>query len=75
MLTRKKALVLRIWLKNIRKGLHMTQRTVADLAGIRRPYYTFIENGNRRPSPQVAQKIAQVLDFDWTRFFTDNSNE
>lgn len=29
----------------------------------------------RRPSPDVAQKIAKLLDFDWTIFFTQSSNE
>ena len=62
---------MRIWLKNIRKGLHMTQYSVAAMAGIKRPYYSFIESGKRRPSPQVAQKIAQIMHFDWTRFFID----
>ncbi|MGL5900434.1 MAG: helix-turn-helix transcriptional regulator [Lactobacillaceae bacterium] len=62
---------MRIWLKEIRKGLHMTQYSVADMVGIKRPYYSFIESGKRRPSPQVAQKIAQIMHFDWTRFFID----
>jgi len=56
----------------IRKGL--TQEQVADLCGIRRPYYTMIEQGKRRPSVIVAQKIGAVLGFDWTIFFTQDGN-
>lgn len=62
---------MRVWLKDIRKGLHMTQYRIADMVGIKRPYYSFIESGKRRPSPQIAQKIAQIMHFDWTRFFVD----
>ena len=40
-------------------------------AGISRAAYTNIENGKRRPSPEVAQKIAKVLKFKWTLFFTE----
>ena len=35
----------------------------AERAGISYPYYNFIENGNRRPSPEVAKRIARVLGF------------
>lgn len=30
-----------------------------------------IELGERRPSVEVAKKIAAVLGFDWTRFYED----
>lgn len=52
----------------------MTQEQVAELSGIKRPYYTMIETGKRRPSVDVAKKIAAVLDFEWTLFFAPDSN-
>ena len=29
----------------------------------------YVESGKRRPSPEIAIKIAKVLDFDWTIFY------
>lgn len=44
---------------------------IAQQCKITQQYYNFIENGRRRPSPEVAQRIAKVLGFDWTLFFVD----
>ena len=55
--------------RRLKKGL--SQEDVARAAGISRAAYTNIENGKRRPSPEVAQKIAKVLKFRWTLFFTE----
>ena len=55
--------------RRLKKGL--SQEEVAREAGISRAAYTNIENGKRRPSPEVAQKIAKVLKFKWTLFFTE----
>lgn len=57
-------------LKKIRESSGKTQAGVSLLSGITRSYYTNIESGKRRPSPEVAQKIAEVLGFDWTKFYT-----
>ena len=56
-------------LKHLRKAKHMTQDELAQKIGIERVSYCNIENGKRRPSVEVAKKIAEVLDFDWTKFF------
>ena len=62
-------------LKKRRRSKNLTQSQVAEQSGVSRVHYTHIENGVRRPSPDVAQKIAKLLDFDWTIFFTQSSNE
>ncbi len=54
--------------KRLSKGL--SQKEVAEYAGIKREYYCMIESCKRRPSPDVAQKIAYICGFDWTIFFT-----
>lgn len=54
--------------KRLERGL--SQQAVADHAGVKREYYCMIESCKRRPSPDVAQKIADICDFDWTIFFT-----
>lgn len=46
-------------LKNLR-GLR-TQEDVAAAIGIDRASYTRIENGQRRPSPEVAEKIGRLF--------------
>ena len=47
----------------------------AKKSGISYPHYNFIENGKRRPSVEVAKRIAGVLGFEWTRFFEDAKGE
>jgi transcriptional regulator with XRE-family HTH domain len=53
----------------------MKHEEVASGAKIERAYYTMFESGNRTPSVEVAKRIASVLEFDWTLFFEDQSNE
>ena len=60
---------MRKWLIDIRNG--RTQAQIAKAAGITQQMYSFIELGERRPSVEVAKKIASVLGFDWTRFYED----
>lgn len=62
---------MRKWLKELRDGRCLTQEQVAKSAGISRSHYTHIEQGNKTPSPKVAQDIAKVLNFKWMRFFED----
>lgn len=66
---------MREWLKELRNNKKLTQKDVADRAGIERSYYTMIETGKRTPSPQVSKRIALVIGFDWTIFFDNQSNE
>ena len=69
---------MREWLYIIRKQKNFTMAKVANEAKISESYYSMIENGNRGVSVTTAKKIAEVLDFDWTRFYEDDpkaSNE
>lgn len=66
---------MRKWLIEKREKKKMTQEQVATLANIKRPYYSQIESGKRRPSPEVAKRIAAVLKFNWTIFFASEGNE
>lgn len=58
-------------LRELRIRKDVTMRQVADQAGISESMYCLIENGKRRPSPDVAKRIGGFLDFDWTRFYDD----
>ncbi|MBQ8616264.1 MAG: helix-turn-helix transcriptional regulator [Clostridia bacterium] len=48
-------------IKDYRKEKKFTMKQVAVLSGITEGAYCMIENGNRRPSVDVAQRIALVL--------------
>lgn len=65
----------RTWLKTKRLANNLTHDDVANASGIKRAYYTMIEQDKRRPSVHVAKSIAVVLDFDWVLFFDDKSND
>lgn len=55
---------MRGWLKELREEKGISQKDVAKKIGFTRQYYNMIENGERRPSAEVAQKIAEILDFE-----------
>lgn len=65
-------------LKNIllskRNKLGYSHQDVADKVMITRQFYGMLENGERRPSVDVAIKIGALLNIDWTIFFGRNSN-
>lgn len=62
---------MRIWLKDIRAQQNMTQQEVAKAANVDVTMISKIELGERRPSVEVAKKIAAVLGFEWTLFYQD----
>ena len=62
---------MREWLKDKRVSNKMTQEEVALNVGVSRQGYSLIEAGTRRPSPEKANKIAEVLGFDWTLFYEE----
>lgn len=60
-----------------RNALGYSHQEVADLSGanISRQFYGMVENGERRPSPEVAMKLAKLLGIKWTIFFEVEGNE
>lgn len=59
----------RDWLIQIRKAKGFTRADVVKSTKITQQMYYYIENNQRNPSVELAQKIAEVLDFDWTMFY------
>jgi transcriptional regulator with XRE-family HTH domain len=53
----------------IRIKLGYTQKQVADLCGIKQGSYSRIENGIKKPGVQLAKKLGDLFDLDWTSFF------
>ena len=64
-------ITLRTWLKDLRAQQNMTQQEVANAANVDVTMISKIELGERRPSVEVAKKIASVLGFNWTKFYED----
>ncbi len=60
-----------IWLEKIRKEKRLSGREVAQAAKVSQQFYWMVEKGQRRPSVDVAKRIAAVLGFEWTRFFEE----
>lgn len=59
----------REWLIEHRKKKELSQSEVAKLCDVTQQMYGAIENGKKRPSPDLAQKIGKVLNIDWTKFY------
>lgn len=59
----------REWLIQMREAKGLTRTDIIKKIGITQQAYNYIENNNRNPSVELAQKIADVLDFDWTMFY------
>src|SRR5688572_15483539 len=51
----------RAWLKRRRQERGLTQEELGELVGYAAQTITKIEGGQRRPSPQLARRLAQVL--------------
>jgi len=52
---------MRVTLAMLREGANITQTQISQCAGISQGYYSDIECGVRCPSPDVAVRIAKVL--------------
>jgi transcriptional regulator with XRE-family HTH domain len=59
----------RRWLIDLREKANYTRMEAAYHCGVHVTYIAKIEDGERRPSPEVAQKLGKLLGFDWTRFY------
>ena len=66
---------IRHWLRTLRKNTAYTQQQIAEIAEISRAYYAQLESGTRNPSVIVAQKISEVLSFEWTLFFENECSK
>lgn len=58
-------------LKTIRLNHKMTQDELAEKVGVVRQNISNIECGLTKPSVRTAKAIAEILNFTWTDFFSD----
>lgn len=56
-------------LKEVRTNAGMTQEQLATLCNVQRTTITMIENGENKPSVQLAMKLGEVLNFEWKECF------
>lgn len=56
-------------LKKAREDKGLSQTALAGAVGVIRQTISNIECGINRPSPELAIKIGDVLEIDWTQFF------
>lgn len=56
-------------LKDMRKQNDLTQEQLAEKCNVQRTTITMIETGENKPSVELAKKLAEVLNVDWTVFF------
>ncbi|WP_157721846.1 helix-turn-helix transcriptional regulator [Tumebacillus avium] len=62
------------WLETKRKAYGLSQEKLADLIGVHRSYVSKLEKG-RQPSVEVAQRLSDILAFQWTEFFERRVSE
>ena len=62
---------MRSWLRAIRQMKGLSEKSVAQAAGIAQPVYHRYETGDSSPSVPTAKKIGAILGFDWTLFYPD----
>lgn len=60
------------WLKRKRLEKCMSLEAVASKCGITRQALWLIESKERTPSVETAKRIANVLEFNWTRFYEED---
>lgn len=65
----------RQWLIDLREKKDLTQEQMAVLCETTQMNISHIENGVRRPSPELAQRIAKILKFKWTKFYENEEKE
>lgn len=62
----------REWLAKARCAKGLNQDECSCQVGVSYSLYSKIEQGERRPSPEVAKKISNLLGIEWTKFFDAN---
>lgn len=60
---------MREWLRTARVKKGFTQADVGNRVGVCESVIGKYENGKRTPTVPVAQSIAKVLGFKWTKFY------
>ncbi len=63
----------RIWLINHRLNQGLTRGKVAQMLQVSESAYMAYELGKRTPRPVKAKLLADILGFDWTKFYNEDN--
>ncbi len=63
----------RMWLINYRRNYGLTRGKVAKMLRVSEATYMSYELGTRTPRPPKAKLLADILEFDWTRFYDEEN--
>jgi putative transcriptional regulator len=66
---------MRNWLIKARKSKGLSRKNVAEYCSCSYHAIEKYENEIRRPKPEVAKKIANLLGIDWQLFYEDSDNK
>lgn len=58
-------------LQSRRRRLGLSQRSLARHLGVSPSYYCLLEQGKRRPGPEVAIRLGALLNLDWRLFYQE----
>lgn len=61
---------MRDWLRKYRERYGLTQENLAEKSGISRQMVGHLETGKANPSVKTAMIIAEILEFEWTMFYS-----
>ena len=64
---------MRTWLKQKRIEKNLTLSQLSEIICVSEQSLSYYENGDRRPTPEVAIALGNALDFDWTIFYKEES--
>lgn len=62
-------------LRTLRQDNGLTQTALAEAAGVVRQTISNIECGINAPSVDLAKKLAEILELNWTDFFTEEGEQ
>ena len=52
----------------------LNKNQAAQILGVDRSYFTYLINGRKTPSPEMAKRIGLLLGFDWRVFYADRGD-
>lgn len=52
---------------------NLNQNQAAIILGVDRSYFSYIISGKKTPSPEMAKRIALLLNFDWKIFYAESN--
>lgn len=52
----------------------LNKSQAAQILGVDRSYFTYLVNGKKTPSPDMAKRIGLLLGFDWRIFYAETKN-